>query len=68
MMKCMILMILTTNILDDETEDQCEVEDPQDRRDWDRFDSTLREVNSIPGRGWKVSNENPLCLKFTYVI
>ncbi|KAH1025619.1 serine/threonine-protein kinase RIO3 [Dendroctonus ponderosae] len=53
---------------DDEFEnDRCEVEDPQDRKDWDRFDSTLREVNSIPGRGWKETEKGKIVTKHDLV-
>lgn len=38
-----------------------EVEDIRDRKDWDRFDSLLRDINSIPVCGYKVNNH---CIEY----
>lgn len=38
-----------------------EVVDIRDRKDWDRFDSLLRDINSIPVCGYKV---NTHCIEY----
>lgn len=42
-------------LVDFESDDEEEIEDIRDRKDWDRFDSVLRDLTSIPVCGYKVS-------------
>ncbi|CAG9773633.1 unnamed protein product [Ceutorhynchus assimilis] len=44
-----------------------EIEDIRDRKDWDRFDSVLRDINSIPVCGYKVKENGEVLTKHDLV-
>lgn len=62
LLKILVSQFLFTNcfiddlsLIDFESDEEEEVEDTGDKKDWDRFDSVLRDITSIPVCGYKVS-------------
>ncbi|XP_066259713.1 serine/threonine-protein kinase RIO3 isoform X1 [Euwallacea similis] len=50
-----------------ESDEEEEIEDIRDRKDWDRFDSLLRDLTSMPICGYKINENGELITKHDLV-
>lgn len=57
----------TPENFDFESDEEEEVEDTGDKKDWDRFDSVLRDITSIPVCGYKVTKSGEVITKHDLV-